>query len=359
VKAKQLKTKIPKNKLPQRAHVDFLDSVVESGAELFLEISKELEKNIKSALKKESLMKSDIKRGWTGKVPKINIDVSEIVSSVIDRQISAMMYYLLGESAGKEAKEAFHELNLDINPGAAYGSYLHAIDTQRDYFKLLTGQESAPELPVNLMKGSFENIQSTSKRMIEESLNRYKNKLISAVDNAIQEKNKENADLMREKAHELIEDGLSPTKATKEAAKDIDTELSLSVIKDIKKVNEDYAKDWDRNVETISAMSSAAGTHQSMEELFGTSDNFMRAALVNIRDERCCDTCEHFARNHDGSLKIYKLQDFAPSASNFNKKKAEWKLSINPIHHRCRCTVVYVPRGFNISSDGALYKEVK
>jgi hypothetical protein len=50
------------------------------------------------------------------------------------------------------------------------------------------------------------------------------------------------------------------------------------------------------------------------------------------------------------------MADFEPAGYNFSKKKGQWRLCVPPAHHRCRCQLVFIPKGFKISKMGTLEK---
>lgn len=354
----RLEKKVPKNKLPHFDMCKALDSQVKASVDTFRSVSASLFKELLSIIEKSKLAKSDdfLKRGWSGKVPLIKIDIEKKIAPVIDRYLSVLMYMMLGDYAGKEARENAKDLGYfgKVVPGSVFGAYLQAIDAQRAYFQLIYGTP-APEIQKKLLKESFSVIQSKTDRMISDSLGRYKNRIIDEIENAFQSKNLENLASVQERSHELLEDKRS--KAIDKAIRDeVEKKIDRKDLeKALEEVSETYEKAWETNSETLMSMASSAGTHQSMVEVFGANDPKVKAALVNIQDERCCDKCEEFARNPDGSLRLYSLREFKPSGFNFGKKKSEYVLSISPIHHRCRCTVVYVPPGFKIDNFGTIY----
>lgn len=349
--------KIKKSKLPQARLCKELDKLSQLSNSFFKLTTSKLIQLILSNINQSSLKKSEdgLKRGWTGEVPVIKIDLEKKVIPVIDKYMSALMYFLLGDLAGKEAKKAALSLGIksDFVPGGVFMAYLEAIDAQRDYYQMIYN-EDAPKIKKDLIEASFGVIQGKTERIISDSLSRYKNRILETINNVVEIQNMQNIANVQETAHELLEEGKKSALAIaikEEAEKRIKaSDLKGALVE----VNESFQKDWDRNSETIMAMSAAAGTHQAIVEVFGANDSNVKAALVNIRDDRCCDACEKFARNEDGSLTVYNLRDFRPSGFNFIRKKADWELSIAPIHHRCRCTVVYIPPGFKILNDGTL-----
>jgi hypothetical protein len=333
---------------------------VKMSTKLFDKVSKDLVEEILRSIGQRKLAKSEIPRGWTGKVPLISLDLNKKVTPVIDRYVQVLMYFMLGDYAGKDAKEAALSLGFksDLVPGGIFGVYLQAIDTQMDYYREIYGVDP-PNMEKELLKASFGLIQTKTERIVNDSLSRYKNKLIDAIETSMSELNNSNLTNVQKEAHGLKEDKVRGA-VNKAIVSEVEKKLSAGdLTKEFSDINKAYAKDWERNSETLMAMSSSAGTHQALVEVFGTNEASITAALVNIQDERCCDKCEEFARKPDGELRLYALEDFKPSGYNFSRKKADYELSISPLHHRCRCSIVYVPKGFGISKDGMIFPKKK
>jgi hypothetical protein len=74
--------------------------------------------------------------------------------------------------------------------------------------------------------------------------------------------------------------------------------------------------------------------------------------IEGFYDDKICEWCYNASKKEDGSFKKYKMKDFKPSGYNFNRKKSEWELCIPGFHYRCRCTLIYVPRGFDVDKQG-------
>ena len=78
--------------------------------------------------------------------------------------------------------------------------------------------------------------------------------------------------------------------------------------------------------------------------------------IVSIEDDRVSEECKNWSRNKDGSLKYFRLTSLKPAGYNLGKKKAQWE-NCQPLRHfRCRCTLVYVPKGYKVDSFGSLVK---
>ena len=347
------KRKLTKSDLPHLTHSKLIDAYTAISLKIFQEMQSSILKDIKSLLKSDKLIKSDkLKNNWTGDIPKLQNNLEDKVAKTIEKYLKALRYFMLGDYAGKEAKEAAESLGLisKIKPGTAYGVYLQAVDTQRDYFKQIYDIDP-PNISKEILKETFDVIQRKTDRIVTESIEKYKNKLIDAVDLAVQQKNIENLGIVHEEAHDLLSEDKDPSKAVKQAEKYIDIK---AFEKNVSNINEKASTDWETNSDSIYSMSSSVGTHQAVVEIFGQSDDSLKAVLLNMQDEKCCDSCEKFARMPDGSLKLHKLDDFKPAGYNYGKKKADWHLCICPIHPRCRCSIIYVPAGAKVDRSGII-----
>lgn len=345
---------IKRKDLPHRKHVEFLDLWTKAAVSVFEDTHNRIVKDIVRILKTEKLAKSEIKRGWTGKVPGFTLDLTDSIEKVINKYLKALNFMMLGDYAGDQAIQAAHDLGLSgkMPAGSVYGAYLQAIDTQSAYYKTLFG-ENPPEMPKTVMNQAFETIQGQADRSVKATLDNYRNRMLDTIEMGLKENRSDVLGDLMERAHELDEKTKKRAldRATRETAKT----AKVADIKDsIAEIAEKSTADFERMAETTIGLASSVGTHQAMLEIFGSQDSELRACLVSVRDDRCCDDCEHFSRNSDGSLKTYKLKDFKPAGYNFGKKKGDWLLSLPLIHHRCRCSIIYLPPGFTADKDGTI-----
>lgn len=345
---------IKRNDLPHRKHVEFLDIWTKAAIASFEDVHGRIVKDIIRLLKAEKLAKSEIKRGWTGKVPGFTIDLTNSIEKVISRYLKALDFMMLGDYAGDDAAQAIHDLGLTdkVPVGSVYGAYLQAIDTQAAYYKTLFGVEP-PVMPKAVMNQAYETIQGQAARSVKATLDGYRNRMLDTVEMALKENRGDALAELMERAHAL--DEKTKKKALDRAAKETATTAKTKDIKsDIADIFEKSTADFERMAETTIGMASSVGTHQAILEIFGSQDSELRACLVSVRDDRCCDDCDQFSRNADGSLKTYKMKDFKPAGYNFGKKKGDWLLSLPLIHHKCRCSLIYLPPGFTVENDGTI-----
>lgn len=337
--------KITFRQLPHQEHADLLDDLEVMSDDAFTIILDAMIRDVLKLLKKEKLTKSDddkLPRGWTGEVPKIEVNFDELLSSTLDRYLEALKYILLGKLAGPEAVKAAKSLELGerVIPGVVQSAYLDSIDTQREYGEKVTGKEPAP-VQKELVKETVDQIQKRTERFMDESLKRLQNRMIAAVELEAQKINDGNLE------------------ATKEG-EDTEEKMARSPVgRALREAGEAHRADWNRLVNSNVTLASAVGTHQAIQEIFARDDDDVKVAWVAVRDEKTCTFCRSASRNPDGSFKLYKMSDFQPAGYNYGRKKDQWKLCIPGAHPNCRCTLVYVPRGFVIDNSGTVLPKKK
>lgn len=341
----------------------------------FDRVTEDLIDAVLKQIKTEKLAKSDKEtvlrllgagktRGFTG-VPKVELDLS-FTKDLMDKYLLALKWMLMGRAAGKEAEKAVEELGLkNILPvGAVFGTFLHAIDKQREHYFDLTGREP-PKIHEDSLKYSLDFVNERTGKWVDQSLLAYKNKVLQELQDRIETFNQQNVAVAHESYHALLKDkGIveSQIKTIKEkqeliqeaARKVVEKKMSLVQMKQhLKDTTKDYGKDWDRLVTTEIGMATGAGTHLAVQEVFGAEDEEMLVANVNIRDQRCCDECESWSRKPDGSLKLYRLSDIKPVGYNVSRKRKDWHLTAGTQHPHClpKWTQILTEQGWKNITD--------
>lgn len=336
--------KVSFKKLPHQEHADFLDDLEIMAEEAYDFVIKKMMADLLKILKYKKLAKSDdLKRGWTRKVPKIEVNFDDVLDRTLSRYLDAMKYVLLGNAAGPKARGAAKAIGLDkrVIPGILQSAYLDSIDTHREHTKKLTG-EDAKTIPKDLVRGSMDQITKRTSKFADESLLRLRNRIVSAIELEAAELNDTNVAQVQEHSGTL-----------KEAAKNITDKLDVAkVAESVEQATKDYKTRWNQMVNADLSLASAVGTHQAVAEIYGADDDDVRVAWIAMRDEKTCEFCKKASRHPDGSFKLYKLSDFKPAGYNYGKKKQDWKLCIPPFHPNCRCNLVYIPKGFVILNNG-------
>lgn len=348
---------IPLIKMAQYRHVKFLIASEKQAVTAYNYVSLKLVSAIKKALTKEKLAKSDdeLKRGWTGEIPKIEVDLDDLLGPVIDKHMDAIRWALLGNYAGKDAEKAAEEVGLKdkVTPGAIPSAYIQSLDSHQSHYKDLFDAKPQ-ELPKPLIKESLSEIIKRAKRFIDQTLLEYKNKIISVVDSTINEVNFENINSAMEEAQNILPE-VGSEQAVQEVGESIDSKIKKQdLVKNLEHIVEGFETKFENAVRTNTSLASAIGTHQSMLEVYGRDNDELRLVNIEMEDERVCNFCHKISKNPDGSWRYYKLSDLQPSGYNFFRKRDQWKISVAPQHFRCRCQTVYVPAGFEIDPNGSI-----
>jgi hypothetical protein len=325
--------------LAHQDHCDFLDKMEEMSMKSFDFVMRRVVAELIAHYRLQKLKKSsDLKGGWTGKVPKIQIDVGSAFTKVLNKHMNALRWMLLGDSAGKEAIAAAKELKMSqlSIPGVVPASYLNSLDTNRKHYEDLFGKD-APELKPRLIQESLEEIKKRTEKYLEENILKMRNRMETSVNEVVTQLNNENTLAVHEKSHDLMSDGLSPTKAVKEAIdKVVSDNIEIPRIsRALSEAIEKHRDDWKNLTNIDTGLASAVGSHQSIAEVFGSTEDDIRIAWIDFRDEKVCSFCRDASRRPDGSYKIYRLTDFEPAGYNYSRKKADWKLCVPPSHYNC------------------------
>jgi hypothetical protein len=373
----KLTKKIFKHNMPCNKQDKFLDQIIAMANEGFELINNLMLDALLKQMKQEKLAKSDAKsvlkllgtsskRGFSGEIPRIELDLS-FTKNIMDRHLAAIKWILMGKSAGKEVEKIVEELGLKtrIPAGVVFGTFLNSIDVQRQFYEDLNGV-NAPKINNNTLKYALDFVNEHSGNWCDKMVLEYRNKLLQSIQDKIADFNNNNVNDVHNAYHNLLEERnitvnqiktIEAKQALiKEAVRDtIEHKMSLVQMKQhLKDTTHQYSTDWDRLVSTEIGMANGAGTHAAIIEIFGSEEDELLVASVNVRDNRCCDICEEWSRHPDGSLKLYRMKDIKPVGYNIGKKRRDWYLTPSSSHPSCRCTTVYIPKGFTVDNDGDL-----
>lgn len=350
---------IYKKNLAHHDHIETIMRLEKMALQSFLFCSKGMIRDILDALREEKLTKSrKLPKGWVGKVNKVEVNLEKKLSPVLDKYFQALRYSLFGKLAGKEALEAAEQVGLKnkVVPGILISSYLDALDTERAHFGL-TLDTAAPTLPPGTITDTLLQIKRTTQMFLDEMFLRIRNSMITGVQNSINDNNFNILNFVRKRTLNEIDINETPdAKAFREALQDAQYKdlKSSKVESGLKKVVKKLATDYDTSVSAFIGNSSGVATHQYLTEVVG-SNGPVKAVLMTLKDPKVCDVCDDYSMKN-GEYIVYDISDFKPAGFNFGKKKDDWRLSIPPIHHRCRCRIIYVPPGFQLSSNGNIFK---
>lgn len=344
--------KIPYRRLAQYGHVKTLIGLERSALNAYKLLIMKMRNDIRRLMRRERLAKSDdpLEPGWTGEIPTIKVDVDELLAATLKKYTDALRWVMLGDAAGKDARAAAKLVGLigKVTPGVVPAAYLDSLDANREHWSDLFGTE-APEIPPELVKSTISEITKRTGRFLDQELGRMTVQLTEAVDRAVRDHNATNLTDALATAHDDSVEQAADDAAEKMSSRRLDEEILYTANR--------IRDSWDTTVKAQVAQSSAAGSHQAMVEVFGADDPDVRVVWIEMEDERVCDFCHAASKRSDGTFIYYKLADFKPSGYNFSRKRSDWVLSVPPAHHRCRCQLVYVPRGFTVDRAGTLIGE--
>jgi len=350
-------------------HLKFLKQLEKNGNLAYQIISDRMIDDIISYLKAEKLAKTEepnnIPKNWTKLVPRIQINLNDKLGSIIEKYMLALKYALLGKAAGQEAEKAVEDLGLKtyLPKGLLFQGFFDAVDTQSDYFskalKLPKIKTDASKDP--FIEYTFKFIKEKTARHLDKTLVEMKTKALTAIEQVITEHNHENISNVHRVASQLASE-LTETKKKREAVHDAvkavaEHKLSLTKAKQtLKDTFKEYSTNWDLVVRTEVGMASATATSQAIMNLAGSKDKDVTVTIISIEDDRVSEECKNWSRSEDGSLKYFRLTSLKPAGYNLGKKKAQWE-NCQPLRHfRCRCTLVYVPKGYKVDNFGSLVK---
>lgn len=145
---------------------------------------------------------------------------------------------------------------------------------------------------------------------------------------------------LRAKREKLIEEAAYSSIEKRKGVKGMLSELGHSM------------GDWERDLGRISEYV----MHSAYEE--------GRAAQIQAREgkdayvykdvyPRACRHCiKHYLTGGIGSQpKIFKLSQLKANGTNIGKKQANWSATLGPVHPWCRCTLNYIPEGYQWDED--------
>ena len=301
-----------------------------------------------------------LESGWSEEVPQLEVDLEALTGNVLDKYMDVLRWILMGDLAGKEAAAKAKSLGLKgkVVPGVVHAAYLSSIDAHSEHFQEVTGNP-APEMPVTLIKASFDQIAKRVNRFIDATVSQLRTDVLNAMDRSIVEHNFKALNSAHEEAHDLLP-SLGADEAATEAGEAVSAPLAAKAVRaELEAATEKFEAKWDLAVRSDLAMASAAGTHQALLEIHGKDNPNVKVAWIEIEDERVCSFCKKASKNPDGSHKLYSMSDFQPSGYNYIRKKADWAISIPPAHPRCRCALVYIPPGFEVDDGGGIRAKPK
>lgn len=345
---------VKKSNSPARQHVRFMKLAERQAILAYKKVMRKIVTEIEENLRAEEKLTKSVETGWTGETPKIQVNLATSVTNVLGKYLPALRWLMVGDYADKEAKESAKLAGLYGNfvPGVVQSAYLDALDFHSNYYKQITGQ-TPQNIPKDILQSSLENIASRSSRYWQKLENQIEIDILNAVDQIIDNLNSS----IEQKVYNKVSPDISQ-KEYEEILESVDTKIPTTRLKtDMKKVTQNLQHKWETTVRGEIGTASAVGTHQSLKEVFGANTEHgdsVDVVWLTSKDDKVCNYCQYHSTHPDGSFKRYKMSDFKPAGWNIGKKRQDWGLVIPPAHVNCRCTLVYVPPGFDVQADGQI-----
>lgn len=351
-------TRMALRKSPQAQNVKFFKRMEAEALLAYRHVTKRLIKDIISELRDDKLAKSDnsddertgkLPKGWTGSVNKISINLNDKIAPMIDRYLKGFNWILFGDMADKESRKVAKELKLNrmFTPGSAISAYLHSIDSNREFYKDVYGED--PGFPKQLIKESMEAIPEVSAIALSQSFSTIRSGLLLALNAVIDQHNTDNMNNAFEQLHDISDADKADAKRIGENLDDYinSTRIDIEMRRKARQLERPFVLGAQNTIANASSM----GNQQALYEIYGSRDEDVELIWVTVQDERTCTWCKPLSQNKDGTYKKYKLSDFKPAGYNHYRKRKDWELCMAPAHFNCRCVVMAKPRGWTISDD--------
>jgi hypothetical protein len=357
------KPKVNKNIMKRiTAHAKFVKEHELKAAHGYELVLSKLIDELLSQLKIERLIKSDVPD--VPPVAHIEIDAMSRMQSTIESYLEALRYILLGSAAGDDAMKAVEKLRLKtkLPSGSVVQAYLDATDTHRDHYSDLQGVP-APEMNDPWRKKTLDLIKERCGRHVDQSVTELRNRLMANLETALQEAaNEQHQEAKRAALEKLKAQDLS-ARESKQVIKEVleqatKERMSLAKARQIlKDATKDYATNWDRIVSTEIGMASNTAVTQTIQETAGKVELDPIVVIATKHDDRVDDICMSGSYNKEGEYRYFRLSSLKPPGYNLGKKKKEWVGESIPLRHfRCRCSMLWVPDGYKVNTDGSLVK---
>jgi hypothetical protein len=115
-------------------------------------------------------------------------------------------------------------------------------------------------------------------------------------------------------------------------------------------------RDWRRIA--VTEISNAIGIGSTDRIVAKNADKQLKDVYVFriiVEDAKTCKYCRSFYQDADGSPKLYRLSTILGNGSNYGKKAADWRPTIQATHPNERCSqVIELPVGYKVLPGGKL-----
>jgi len=109
-----------------------------------------------------------------------------------------------------------------------------------------------------------------------------------------------------------------------------------------------YAHNWLRVAQT-----ELQAAHNEGRVLAALDTDGEEAQVARIPESGACDYClQHFTEG--GAPRVFAARAIIANGVNVGRARADWLPTVFPMHPNCRCDTIQVPRGYRVTSTGAL-----
>ncbi len=105
-------------------------------------------------------------------------------------------------------------------------------------------------------------------------------------------------------------------------------------------------QDWSRDLERIATTELQNATCNGLADWIEKEADEGEDPEVYKLASKACKDCQRLLMNEDGTPKVFKLSELRANGSNYGRKKAAWKATVEAIHPNCPCPLLHRPRGF-------------
>lgn len=136
----------------------------------------------------------------------------------------------------------------------------------------------------------------------------------------------------------------------------VDRKSIQSIISEIGNKTGKWNYDWNRLIDTECNNIFQRGRAQTLIDKYGEDT----LVYKNVYPGACQECIRLYLTKGIGSQPIlFKLSDLIDNGSNVGRKRKDWKATLDGIHSFCRCTLIYVPNGYEWNDETQKFEPPK
>lgn len=206
------------------------------------------------------------------------------------------------------------------------------------------------EAHVDLLRDtSRKTVRSSALKYLKEHAGQFIDKFATKASTDIGTIINQNLLIHNQQMKSVTKDTLASGVATHKAAKRIAQELRAKT--------KDLYKDWDRVVTTEMAQAQNLGALDAItENSKGKAHNEIYVYKIGVIDDKRCKVCEKLWTLPDGvTPKVYRLSELTANGTNYGKKTADWKATVETTHPNCRDFLMELPISWGFQNGALTY----